>query len=267
MTGISIHNCAVGPRFRGPVTVDMLQDASTEPGEYVEFDVRATRDAHLVLSHDDRLHVAGPPIRIGGCTLAELRRQLPTIVTLHDALRVLAGVKRAHVDLKLTAQETAVSRRAAAMAVATLGAEQVLFTSECDILVRALVDWRFRNAPALRVGLSIGGRRPRRRWWQHPVDQVMQFFPARRFASSGADVLCTHWLPARVRVSGWTRRRSVPLLVWTVDGRRGLRYWMRPRRAWLLATNRPRLADSMRRTVEAVTTGDLPHTQNTRRRS
>ena len=42
------------------------------------------------------------------------------------------------------------------------------------------------------------------------------------------------------------RRRDLPLLVWTVDTRGALRYWLRPGRAWLVTTNHPGLALQVR---------------------
>jgi glycerophosphoryl diester phosphodiesterase len=35
--------------------------------------------------------------------------------------------------------------------------------------------------------------------------------------------------------------------VWTVDTEESLRYWLRPGRAWLVTTNHPGLALSLRR--------------------
>ena len=51
---------------------------------------------------------------------------------------------------------------------------------------------------------------------------------------------------ARLGVAGFARRRGLPLLVWTVDSERSLRYWMRPGRAWLVTTNQPGLALEVR---------------------
>ena len=47
-------------------------------------------------------------------------------------------------------------------------------------------------------------------------------------------------------VAGFARRARLPLLVWTVDHPLLLRYWLRPGRAWMVTTNRPELALSIR---------------------
>ena len=54
---------------------------------------------------------------------------------------------------------------------------------------------------------------------------------------------------ARLGVASYARRRGLPLLVWTIDAEKALRYWMRPGRAWLVTTNQPGLALRVRSDV------------------
>ena len=73
-----------------------------------------------------------------------------------------------------------------------------------------------------------------------------ELVPAPRVADSGADVVvANHWL-ALGGVARFARGAGLPLLVWTVDHPVLLRYWMHPGRAWLVTTNRPELALSLR---------------------
>jgi glycerophosphoryl diester phosphodiesterase len=63
---------------------------------------------------------------------------------------------------------------------------------------------------------------------------------------SRADVVVARHTLARLGMAWLARRRGLPLLVWTVDGERSLRYWLRPGRAWMVTTNEPELAMRLR---------------------
>lgn len=61
-------------------TVAAFERAIADGADYVEFDVRATHDGHLVVSHD--------PVRR---TLAALRERRPDVATLPEVLAACAG--------------------------------------------------------------------------------------------------------------------------------------------------------------------------------
>ena len=63
---------------------------------------------------------------------------------------------------------------------------------------------------------------------------------------SRANVVVARHTLARLGMAWLARRRGLPLLVWTVDGERSLRYWLRPGRAWMVTTNQPDLALRLR---------------------
>jgi glycerophosphoryl diester phosphodiesterase len=97
------------------------------------------------------------------------------------------------------------------------------------------------------VGLSLGKSRAGQPLWEQLKGRLSELFPAHRVAASNANlVVANHWL-ARFGVARWTAARGLPLVVWTVDGKRGLTRWLGDRRVWLVTTNQTLLAIEIRR--------------------
>jgi glycerophosphoryl diester phosphodiesterase len=76
--------------------------------------------------------------------------------------------------------------------------------------------------------------------------RASELWPGVRYRHSRANVVVAHHWLARLRVRRFARRHGLPLLVWTVDTKRSLAYWMRPGRAWLVTTNEPAVALGLR---------------------
>jgi len=77
--------------------------------------------------------------------------------------------------------------------------------------------------------------------------RLAELIPNRLMAESRANVVCVQHVLATLHVRAWARRRQLPMLVWTVDDRAHLRHWLRPGAAWMVTSNHPRLALSLRR--------------------
>lgn len=256
MVLISVHGRGTGKHGRGLVTAAALGRALEAPGEYVEVDVRVTRDGVLVLCHDPHLVVGGRRYPVADHTWAELRKLQPELTAYADALHAVAATgKSLHLDLKSPPGAVGAAIRAAEAAEDVLPG-RVLVTSDQDDLVAALAGWRSGADARLRLALTVGGRRPGRTGWRRGWDQGAQFFPARRWdhrrwehlrwGHAGADALAVHWFAAWTLVGRWAARRGVPLVVWTVDRPAMLRHFLRPGRAWMVVTNRPGLAARLR---------------------
>ena len=215
MTLVSAHRC---------LTAEDIEAAIALGADYVEIDVQRTADGSLVLHHD--------PID-----------DAPADVLRYDeALGLLAGRARAHLDLKFRGGEVA----AVALAVERLGTDHLLVTTGHDDGVRAVRDWADATGHHLMVGLSLGRGVPGFALWQMVKVRVSELWPEVRYRDSGANVAVAHHTLARLRVRRFARRHHLPLLVWTVDTERSLAYWMRPGRAWLVTTNEPALALGLR---------------------
>ncbi|MGH3499429.1 MAG: glycerophosphodiester phosphodiesterase [Nocardioidaceae bacterium] len=248
---MSAHSCGAGARARPSDIGPALRRAVSLGCEYVEFDVQLTGDGTLVLLHDQEVELAGRRCSVATLTPAQIRSVTGSLTTYDDALAVLAGQKKAHIDLKfVTGRRQAGGQppevRAARRAVEVLGAENVVLTTPHEHMVAAIRAWSAERHPDLLVGLTVGGRRPGRRWWQAALDQVAQLLPASRVRAADANLVAAHRLPARLTVARWAARAGLPLLVWTVDDRRGLSRWLTDRRVWVVTTNLPQLAVQIR---------------------
>jgi len=216
MTLVSAHRC---------LTREAIEHGVALGAEYVEIDVQRCADGSLVLHHDP-VDVA-PPGTLGYA----------------EALDLLAGRARLHLDLKVQGGEVPI----VAQAVARLGADQLLVTTLDDDGVRAVRDWAEAEGLELLVGLSLG-RGLRDIPVLHAIRvRLSELFPHVRYRRAGANVVVAHHWLARLGLRRFARRHRLPLLVWTVDTPRSMAYWMRPGRAWLVTTNRPDVALDLRR--------------------
>lgn len=215
MTLVSAHRCLCREDIEAAIALG---------ADFVEFDVQRCADGSLVLLHDPA--EVAPPGTLGYA----------------EALDLLAGRTRLHLDLKVEGGEVAV----VAQAVARLGADQLLVTTLDDDGVRAVRDWADAEGHDLLVGLSLG-RGVRDSPVLHGLRiRLTELFPGRRYRDAGANLAVAHHWLARLRVRRFARRHRLPLLVWTVDTPDSLAYWLRPGRAWLVTTNEPALALDLR---------------------
>lgn len=222
MALISAHRCN---------TLEAIAAALDLGVDYVEFDVHVGADGHVVLAHDRPAPLDAP--------------------TLDEALALIGDRAGAHVDLKLNDRLDPPGADIAAVqrVLQTLEIDRVVVTSSDDRCVQRLVQWSERHAPGLKVGLSTSrpylgaGATARAR------SRLRSWGPRRRMRISGATVVAAHHRWARWGLGEWSRRRDVPLLVWTVDDSDDLVRWVRDRDTWLVTTNDPALAMTLREDV------------------
>jgi glycerophosphoryl diester phosphodiesterase len=192
--------------------------------DHVELDVRQLPDGEFVVAHDE-----GDP----------------HAVPYEEFLTRLAGRAGAHVDLKLVSDDGVPEVEAARRALAVLDAAAVVVTTESVVGVRAVRDWADAEGIELRVGLSVG-RPVHRLPFHRQVGVRLAELLSPGVRDSRANVVVARHTLARLGMAWLARRRGLPLLVWTVDGERSLRYWLRPGRAWMVTTNHPELALRLR---------------------
>src|SRR4051794_5466371 len=215
MTLVSAHRC---------LTAADIEAAIAMGADYVEIDVQRCADGSLILHHD--------PVDVAP----------PGTLAYAEALDLLVGRARLHLDLKVQGGEVPI----VAQAVARLGADALLVTTLDDDGVRAVRDWADAEGHDLLVGLSLG-RGLRDIPVLHAIRvRLTELFPAVRYRRSGANLAVAHHWLARLHVRRFARRHGFPLLVWTVDTEDSLRYWLKPGRAWLVTTNEPEVALRLR---------------------
>ena len=228
---VSAHRMGAGGDRSRENSLAALEDAVALGVDYVEFDVWRRDDGSFVVAHD-------PAHDVG---------------LSYDAVLSAIGTRAlAHIDLKFVSPGEAYDAGrawevdAARRAVEALGQDRMIVTTGHDRGVRAVRDWGDAQGLELRVGLSLG-RSVRRMSLLRRIDvRRSELFPTVRIRESRANLVVAHHTLARLGVAAFARRRGLPLLVWTVDTPRGLRYWLRPGRAWLVTTNFPARALEIR---------------------
>ncbi len=246
---VSAHRCGAGGDRALENTRVALEDALDLAVDFVEFDVQRCSDGTLVLFHDDWLWVEGRRRWLGDLTFEEFAARAPHFLRYEEVLAALAGVTRAHIDLKFTSPDRAYADPAATWEVAAtrravevLGADQLIVTTLEDKAVRAVRDWSDQEGHDLLVGLSLGRSVRGLPLHRQLRIRVSELLPRLRYTESRANLVVAKHTLARLGVAAFARRRGLPLLVWTVDTEESLRYWMKPGRAWLVTSNDPALA-------------------------
>lgn len=248
MTLVSAHRAGGGTGSSRAA----LAAAAGSGVDFVEIDVRRTRDGTFVIAHDRDVLRDGRPVPVARLTAEEAARLSgPAHLALEECLAVIAGRSGAHVDLK-TSTPTAVAEEAGGewdrywevqvvrRVLEVLGEGGTVVTSGNDASVASLRRWAEAcGHPGLRVGLSLG-RGVQGLGVRAAVRSLRsELFPGRRMRACGANLVVAQKELALLTVARWARRHRVPLLVWTVDTERQLAYWLSRERAWMVTTNRP----------------------------
>jgi glycerophosphoryl diester phosphodiesterase len=202
--------------------------------DFVELDVRRTRDGILVNAHDPDTPSGRP---ISSLSHAELRAELgDDILSLNELLDVTAGKVGLHVDLKEPAYEAEIVRL-----IEPRSAERLVFTGE-DSSVRAMKA----QFPHLRVGLTLGDEFDGATPWHKLRVRLSELFPGRRLRACHADFVAVHYQLARARVLDDCMSRGLQAWVWTVDQEADIAAFMADPRVGVLITNRPDIALRLR---------------------
>ncbi|MDQ1661485.1 MAG: glycerophosphoryl diester phosphodiesterase [Blastococcus sp.] len=251
---LSAHRGGAGDDPGRENTRDALVDAVLLECEYVEIDVQRCRGGAHVVHHDDVVMDGDRQVPLSTLTLEEFTELAGPCLLLDEALEVLRGRKKVHLDLKFLSDpgdggdvghghEVELVEHV----IEAMGAENVVVTTLEDESVAAIRGWSRSRHPDLLVGLSLGRDVEGPLRWSSLTNLYSELFPARRVRSCDANLVVCNKTIALLRVAGWAARRRLPLLVWTVDEPRELRAWLRDPRAWLITTNFPRRAARLRR--------------------
>ena len=224
-----------GSEHAPPATYEAFEHSVTTGAEYVEFDIRRTRDHALVVHHDDR---------VGRHRVAELRHaELSELAgyrvpLVRDVMRLLAGRAAGHLDLKETGYEGEIID----LAQRILGPENFVATTLEDSSVAAIK----RSFPHVRTALSLGRDlrgTPKTGWARVRTSEL---FPLARIRSCRADWVAVNFTLARLGVIRACRRAGIGVMVWTVDSDRLIDHFVGDQHVDVLITNRPRHAAARR---------------------
>jgi glycerophosphoryl diester phosphodiesterase len=223
MALVSAHRGGAGYDRHREGSLEAIDAAVAIECDYVELDLRRRSDGQVVVCHD--------------------AEQADSAPTLDDALDRLGDRVGAHLDFKGTGHEI----DAVSLAVAHLGSDRIVVTTAEDDAVRELRAWAIEHAPSLHVGLSTSARSDAGTRRSRLAVLVASWFPRTRMRRSGSDVVVAHRRVAHWWLRSWAHRRGLPLLVWTVDDPAELQRWVNDPWTWMVATNHPERALTIRR--------------------
>jgi glycerophosphoryl diester phosphodiesterase len=224
--GLVVEGVPAADRYRHAIELGV---------DFVEFDVRRTRDGMTVVYHDDR---TASRRAVNALTYRELADELgPEALTFDQLLDVAAGRVGLHLDLKEAGYEAEIVR--AALDRSPL--DKLVITSG-DAVIRTIKE----QFPLVRAGLSIGedinGFSP----WLKLNVRLSELFPRARLERSHADFLAVHQQPAGLMVLRFCESHGIPAWVWTVDDEPGIARFIADPRVTTLITNRPDIAMRLR---------------------
>jgi glycerophosphoryl diester phosphodiesterase len=203
--------------------------------DFVEFDVRRTRDGATVIFHDDRT-ASGREVR--ALTHRELVEELgPEAMTFDELLDVAAGRVGLHLDLKETGYEAEIVHAA----LDRCPVDRLVITSG-DAAIRTIKE----QFPNVRAGLSIGEEINRLAPWMKLRVRMSELFPRGRLERCHADFVAVHQQLARLTVLRYCKRQGTDAWVWTVDDEPGIIRFLADPRVTVLITNHPELAMRLR---------------------
>jgi glycerophosphoryl diester phosphodiesterase len=235
--GVAVSAHKGGSEDAPPASWEAYETALTTGAEYVEFDIRRTRDGDLVVFHDPR--IAGRPV--AGLTYEELCTAAGHRVPLvRDVMKLIAGRAVGHLDLKEIGDEHEVIR----MALDLLGPGNFVATTLEDSSIHRIK----KDFPEVTAALSLGrDLREINRLLRLPA-RARELYPLGRMRACGADWVAVHRRLARANVLRLCGRFGIPAMVWTVNGEPQLRRFLADPRVTVLITDRPRYALSLRAT-------------------
>ena len=221
--------------MEGVSAADRYRQAIALGVDYVEFDVRRTRDRMTVVHHDDWTK-SGRAFR--DFAYGDLTDELGSeALTLDELLDVAAGHVRLHLDLKEPGYEAEIVK----VMLDRCPVDEFVITSGVEE-IRAIKE-RF---PHVRAGLSIGDDLSRVAPWLKVRHRLSELFPRRRIERSRADLIAVHRDLAVLSALRYSDRHHIPAWVWTVDDEPSIARFLADRRVAGLITNRPDIAVRLR---------------------
>jgi glycerophosphoryl diester phosphodiesterase len=221
--------------MEGVSAADRYRQAIALGVDYVEFDVRRTRDGMTVIHHDDWTK-SGRVFR--DFAYRDLTDELGCeALTLDELLDVAAGHVGLHLDLKEPGYEAEIVK----VMLDRCPVEEFVITSGVEE-IRTIKE----GFPQVRAGLSIGDDLTSVAPWLRVRHRLTELFPRRRIERSRADFIAVHQDLAVLSALRYCDRRGVPAWVWTVDDERSIARFLADRRVTTLITNRPDIALRLR---------------------
>jgi glycerophosphoryl diester phosphodiesterase len=231
-----------GADHRLPVGYESFRAVAGSGAEYVELDVRRTRDGVLVAHHDERLGGDGAAA-VADLEYGELCERLGrTVPRVADVMGILAGKAAGHLDLKETGYEDEVVE----LALEAFGPDGFVVTTLEDASVARIS----REFPLVRTALSLGRDLDGRSPYGRVAARLSEVFPVRRLNACGAQWAALDYRLAWAGVLGRCAAGGIGTMLWTVDRDTLITRFLKDPRVDVVITNRPERARALRDALE-----------------
>jgi glycerophosphoryl diester phosphodiesterase len=208
--------------------------------DFIELDIRSTRDGVLVCSHDPVVDGIGEISALGFESL--LRASDNLIPTVREIFQLAAGRTGCHIDIKGAGLE----EKVVTMATEILGTDKFFVTSLEDDSV-SFIRSRF---PGVNVALTIGRDMENASLMRTAVVRVSEIFPFRRLKRSRANGVAANYKLVTRPLLWFARKNELRVVVWTVDDERRLRRFLNTPGVDVVVTNNPALAMKLKREAD-----------------
>ena len=237
---LSAHKC--GQAEFGEMTVIANALKACDLGvEYIEFDVRVTKDGQFVIWHDRFVRVGKKQVALSRMNCNDFLKQVPQSCILNDLLLAIKGRAKGHVDLKVRKKEIEIVDLCASI----LGKDGFVVTTLFDKTVRKLRKLR----PDYMIGLTLGADTnglPKRTAYRI---RISEYFPELRIAHTKPCFLAICYKETIFGSLYLAKLYKIPVLLWTIDEPDEIRHAFSSPLIWMFTTNYPKRASEIQKEV------------------
>jgi len=173
--------------------------------DWVELDIRMTRDGRLVCFHDPTLNGQAVEALTFQALHALCAAEGFELAALDEVLTALEG--RIQLDLEIKVE--GIEENVVHTVETHIGTTKFVYTSFHDQVVARLKTL----SPTQQAGLILGVAKPAHKVWT----RLSELFPKRRIQRCNADFVVPHYKLIRLGFLSRMRRISVPVWVWVVN--------------------------------------------------
>ncbi|MFN2568434.1 MAG: glycerophosphodiester phosphodiesterase [Candidatus Dormibacteria bacterium] len=200
--------------------------------DFVEMDIRRTRDGVLVLHHDECLP-SGLPLDLG--SYSEYTEEMgDQALGLEQLLELAKGNVGLHLDLKESGYELELMDRV----LRDFEPREFVVTSVSEQSLKVIKE----RYPQVQVGLTLGGLLGARGIGRAIWSRLNEFFPQGRIRQFAPDFLAVNYHLAKLTVFRFARKHNIPVWVWTVDSDRAMQHFLEDPRVTTVVSNRAEVA-------------------------
>lgn len=204
--------------------------------EYVEFDIRRTKDGEFVVYHDEHANDTGPAL--AAISYQQLCDQAGyQVPKVGDVMELIAGKVIGHLDLKEIGYEDEVI----SLALDIIGADNFVVSTLEDVSIARIK----KNFPQVRTGLTLGRNLAATSLGEKFRIRRSELFPLQRIRDCGADWVVVHHKLA-LTVLRLCARHGIDTMVWTVNDENLIKKFLVNPHVTVLITDRPQHAVGMR---------------------